>query len=359
MWPFTIDNPNTVTEINKIFGKYKDKEVTVQYSGGMDSLMMVVGMMVVGAKMTVLTIDSRQLPNYNNDNKLKKEVLRLLGLHPDSLEMNGHHNSYRNGQMGLWLAAIAMRAVPDNIYMIGYVNGDEAISWIPDIKRAVKAMDFNRHGNIKVGFPLKKVHKHLINSILENIHYDGVPLTLLSNSCEKLFGTYTGHTQFSCGQCPSCIRNGTMAVGFSVASFRKYSNDMLNKAYRLLYGDEGHRVRALFVKESDMVYYGTEVDGVFKHQVCVPMSVSRPVDYTEINIEDVWTDESDSYDESTYLRMMEDITERYAPFGDEQGIQHISKILKLIDEVKDKMSAKKNSNTEVTVDEIPTLSTGT
>ncbi len=184
--------------------KYYRKPVTILWSGGLDSNCILLMAIEAECEIHVVTVDSEQLPNYRAErqnrtailDKLRDEYPRTHIRHEVILSQNMTGDFHFN-QMQMWLSAMILLSTYGDL-MIGYVCGDEAISYLPELQKAWKACSFNRKDPMDLHFPLTKVTK------AEFTDYVAHTLPFMSIYCEQPIPT--GDMYSKCGNCPSCRR---------------------------------------------------------------------------------------------------------------------------------------------------------
>ncbi|AUR97812.1 hypothetical protein NVP1244A_110 [Vibrio phage 1.244.A._10N.261.54.C3] len=189
--------------------KYQDSEVSILWSGGLDSNVLLLLAIEANCKIRLVTVASQQLPNSEAEEWNRDVVYReIQRMYPDadmrrvetkSPDMLG---GYHLAQLQMWLIAM-MSIHPTDTILVGYVMGDEAVSFIPDIENLWTALLFNRQYDVKLAFPLVKAHKEEMQ-----VYVRERGLTYLNMYCERPNWSGSGKTghPVACGVCPSCLR---------------------------------------------------------------------------------------------------------------------------------------------------------
>ncbi|QZI90337.1 hypothetical protein MYOV003v1_p0013 [Vibrio phage 207E48.1] len=189
--------------------KYRDSEVSILWSGGLDSNVLLLLAIEANCDIRLVTVSSQQLPNSEAEEWNRGVVYReLQRLYPDAQMRRTEVKSpdmlggYHLAQLQMWVIAM-MSIKPTNTFLVGYVMGDEAVSFIPDIENLWGALAFNRKYDVKLAFPLVKAHKE---EMQEYVRERG--LTYLNMYCENPHWSGLGQTghPVACGVCPSCLR---------------------------------------------------------------------------------------------------------------------------------------------------------
>lgn len=189
--------------------KYYRQPVTILWSGGLDSNCLLLMAIEADCDIRLIIVDSDQLPNRRAEERNRDMALnKLADKHPDAIikttyiqspTMSGH---FHLNQMQMWLSAAVLLPTHGTL-MIGYVCGDEAISFLSELQRAWNAANFNRIDNFPLTFPLAKVTKG------EFMRYVGDTLKFMSIYCEH--PQAVGDIWTRCNKCPSCRRMGDNA----------------------------------------------------------------------------------------------------------------------------------------------------
>jgi len=194
--------------------KIKDKTFAVLWSGGLDSTYLIQYLLDSGAsKVSAYSIKiennkEQAKAEEKSINKLKdifREKYPLKFYYERILTMYSEiHGIIYLPQSPLFI--LAAHLIPNHDYTaIGYVMNDDAISFIPEIKRAYYGYKGLRDGTPKLVFPLvhynKKVILERIDPLyLKHISYCEIPV--LGKACQE---------------CPSCKRHSD-ALGIKIVS---------------------------------------------------------------------------------------------------------------------------------------------
>ena len=194
--------------------KYAGKHVLLAWSGGLDSNVMLFELLRNGAIVTAVSLDYDNLPNNAVQREVRERVikrLQRLGLidnfrHADVMMRTClGTDRIALGQLAL-LQTMLMNNTETHIEHVlqAYVMGDDAVSYIPELKgvwKSFKALWRTGITQPTLDFPFIKVHKiHLAQYLNENDASTG--LNHVSWTCE--YPAYKKGFPSACGECPSC-----------------------------------------------------------------------------------------------------------------------------------------------------------
>lgn len=217
-----------ISNVDKLFSKYKGKTVTALWSGGLDSTFLV--MMLIRAKVRyieLLVIDYTNRPSVMQERHARElllpEIQSAAGAHGVSVEtvtLTGTMpaNGFRYAQLAWWahLAPLATASTVDYV-LIGYVAGDRGPLYRKEIhalfksSAALRALPDDKLPVLE--FPLERVEKQEIAACLYN------PQDPVNDKMGKLFAAMRAYTHCcetsvsmvphigSECRCPSCNRH--------------------------------------------------------------------------------------------------------------------------------------------------------
>ena len=177
----------------------------VLWSGGTDSTYLIYKRLKNGEK-----VDAAYVNLLNNDTKVVRELKAIKALKKifdrDFPEQFIYHGvifecdvKQPGGllvfrQMGIWIQAIISCCSEFHEVSIGYSMGDDAISYLKDIKKTYKSYKkFQNNEFPKLTFPLKKISKS------EIFDYLPTEIVKLITTCEG------GDKKDNCGICHKCL----------------------------------------------------------------------------------------------------------------------------------------------------------
>lgn len=225
---------SNVARIRKLFAKFRDKNVSVLWSGGFDSSFLVA--MMIDAKprnLELFTVDYANRPSVFQEKLARNNMLsrfqQLAGSMEVALSTNdvtGTCNAvgFRYSQMAWWahLAPLATDASSEYV-AIGYIAGEgimlDKIHGMFKASNAMRASD--DIGNKKAVFPLLEVEKGeigyaLLDSDIDQPLKDAFrAIRAFSHCCETFVPEMVPHIGSGC-RCPSCnihYRPGTKISG--------------------------------------------------------------------------------------------------------------------------------------------------
>lgn len=191
--------------------KYKGKSVTILWSGGLDSNMLLALAIKAECKIQLLSIESPSLPNLEAEQINRERVLDIL--RPN---YNIEHKIFKIGhlspvpcllaQMRVWasIMPIAYGKYTDHV-MIGYVMSDQALSYLDDLQSYWQAgevfHDYDCGNYPELSFPITKLHKHDIMAYLHKCHPE---LDYHHVYCENPKIRGEEKIIIACKECPSC-----------------------------------------------------------------------------------------------------------------------------------------------------------
>jgi len=222
------------------------KSVSILFSGGLDSTYLVYSLLkdpnISSIKLIYVEIQNNvekikvekiQLPKiisllkkYDENNK----IVDAENIKGENVYYTVHYTCYINcesnnldfKQLPLWIQA-SLYAVTDEIY-IGYVQNDDAISYLKDFKKIWKSYKSINSSLPKLKFPLYKTSKEYI---IENL-----PIDLFEEvfSCEQPIINKKEKTFIDCGCCVPCKKNKYLDIFYDWKRNidRKYSLDDIN-----------------------------------------------------------------------------------------------------------------------------------
>jgi len=195
--------------------KIKTNKAGVLWSGGLDSTYLIYYYLSTFQHVSVV---AHYIELMNNTTKTRMELNACKKLaevfnvmFPNRFEWHygtSVNISYGTGevtfkQLPSWLLGALFLTKTDTVAM-GYVMNDDAISFLDDIQRVWKSMQFMRHDRAILEFPLVKVKKDEIVSQLPGELKQHVVWCEMPNQISD--------TQFEpCGQCHPCQRSPLIA----------------------------------------------------------------------------------------------------------------------------------------------------
>lgn len=217
-----------ISNMDKLFSKYKGKTVTVLWSGGLDSTYLV--MMLIRSKVKhieLLIIDYTNRPSVMQERLARDLLLPAIqsaagenGVSVDTVTLTGTMpaNGFRYAQLAWWVHIAPMATASSVDYvLIGYVAGDRGPLYRKEINALFKssaALRADPDGKLPVlDFPLERVEKDEIAVCLYN------PQDPTNDEMGKLFAAIRAYTHCcethvaivphigpAC-RCPSCNRH--------------------------------------------------------------------------------------------------------------------------------------------------------
>lgn len=218
--------------------KQKTKNVIILWSGGLDSTYLVYDCLKKGYNVYPVYI---KLLNNTSKTEMELDVIKKISekmkeMFPNnfnelkitmSINIDYHyHNNYFQ-QLPIWILGIlfSIKDDIDEIYL-GYVTGDDAISYLNEIKKIYKSYSPIVSNLPKLLFPLSKTLKLEILNKLPSV------LTDLTKTCEipkKIKNEITNEIEYiECGQCDTCIKKRKYLPN----SF-KHTDEKINKLIEL------------------------------------------------------------------------------------------------------------------------------
>jgi len=189
--------------------RYRNSRVLVFWSGGVDSTALVAGLVQAGAWVTILTVESDQLPNTAAETKHRK--LLLDWFKEQRIEHRGHI-SFKLGsiygtfcasypQSWWWVNIAQLYRNNDYDYIaLGWVVADDSVAFIPEYLNYWNAGScfMQGSGGPQLVFPFAKFTKsQIVNNYFKD--FQKPPVWWCENPVEKE-GVYS-----ECGKCPSCL----------------------------------------------------------------------------------------------------------------------------------------------------------
>lgn len=215
--------------------KSQPKNILILFSGGLDSTALLYKQLTeTKNNIKVAYVDIKNNVNKTiAEKKSRTKILNILNKQyphrietiPDNVELGiptGNYSCYGLPQLNIWLfSAVYLCRHIDEMH-IGYVCGDEAISFIDDIQRTWRAIQI-LHPELKntnLKFPLKKhlkteLYHGLPSDIREHLHW-----------CEN--PKINDNDIINCNKCRSCLRwNMLNYESFSVSpQIKKYEPEV-------------------------------------------------------------------------------------------------------------------------------------
>lgn len=178
------------------------KNILVSWSGGFDSTYMIIDLLKKGNNVKAIQIQSPNLVA----SKIEVERTELITPFLQKMGDFTHNIVYQEygdvfpfclPQLPIFLFNLSLASnVDTNKVNIGYVMNDDAISFLPEIKKIWKSLGLMKKLP-PLEFPLIKINKRDIISILMNEYKEIYDLCWC---CES-------ESDVMCGKCPSCKRH--------------------------------------------------------------------------------------------------------------------------------------------------------
>jgi 7-cyano-7-deazaguanine synthase in queuosine biosynthesis len=176
--------------------------VVVSWSGGFDSTYMIIELLKNGNRVTAIQIVSPSLVNSQIESertKLITPLLQKLGTFRHCVVKQDYESgdTFLLPQLPLFLFNLALSTTNEHDKVcIGYIMNDDAISFIPEIKKIWKSLGLMKKLPV-LDFPLMKTKKETVISYLLYNHKEIYDLCWC---CESDFSVM-------CGECASCKRH--------------------------------------------------------------------------------------------------------------------------------------------------------
>lgn len=205
------------------------KSVAILFSGGIDSTYLLQKNLEEGN--SVKLFQNCIINNHNKFYSEQKASKKIVTYYENkfnvsinlSLNVKVEINNSRSTipQLLIWIFAAAMTIEHVDEIQIGYIMNDDAISFLPDIKKLYKAYEAFNGKLPKLVFPLIKLNKY---DILKNIDHDALKLTttcedpiiegeLKSVDILNRYGYYyeniVNFKYSDCGNCYTCKKRKT------------------------------------------------------------------------------------------------------------------------------------------------------
>lgn len=196
------------------YSKFKDKTVTVPWSGGVDSTLLILELLNVGARVRVISFTGRQLPNAQHESYVRSKILSLLDdkykIDRTVIDLPGAQgglwpDNYYFSQQSLWNRLLPLYAPQCDVVMMGYLATDGILAKEKMIRYEWHSGDFNA-GNPTppLEFPLGDlVKKAVVTRLIDLSRKMGIPyLVRHTSTCYKT--VKVGSYIFRCGKCEMC-----------------------------------------------------------------------------------------------------------------------------------------------------------
>jgi len=254
------------------------KKVGVLFSGGLDSTYLVWKNLKDGNTVIPIYVELR-----NNKSKSILEKNRIKLLHEEFCQEFNKQDSCRIGniiqgmsveselytnillkQVPMWITALIFNQNHGvDELQIGYVGGDDAISFLSDIKKIYKGFNkLNTEPLKKITFPLKKESKYDIMAELPHQYKE------LIVSCEepRIVDENAERVEYTpCGNCPPCnkiLASGNFGAGLS----SKYREVKLDQALSLLreYAESNYGITHRYDEKEGLEHFTREYESPYK-----------------------------------------------------------------------------------------------
>lgn len=199
--------------------------ILVSLSGGIDSVYNCYKQLKDGHNVVGIYIElSNNVNKVEEEEKALKVIVPILEeMFPDTFRYDGVSSKFNmRGGDGLylsqplvWLIGLLYYSSGYDRIDIGYVSGDDAISWIDEVKEAWRAMSAFSKEFVPLNFPLMKEKKEYFIPLMPRSLFDACVF------CEN------PREGKRCGKCGACVRRRNM----------EYS-EVIDKKYWLFRGCE-------------------------------------------------------------------------------------------------------------------------
>lgn len=195
--------------------QYKDKSVSVMWSGGLDSNFLIYSLLKVGANVTAHSFSSTQLPAAPAEKAARKALAEMFETYRPNHFISREYtpsiplgSGSLFGQARFWTGVMGLVADIDetDYVMLGYIMGDDAISYLDEIKAEWDAKAWNASNSDwpELVTPLVKITKSDIANELADCHI--MSLYYLNWCCERPEIVRDVDVYQECGRCTSCKR---------------------------------------------------------------------------------------------------------------------------------------------------------
>lgn len=259
-------------------GKYKGKVVTLPWSGGLDSTMLLLGLLDAGVEeVRTIAFTGGQLPNPEHEKFARETIRDILGeagykVTHREVELppirDGHWpNSFAYAQHTMWMQMLPMVVSEHtDVVLMGYISTDGFIPFIEDMKKHWIAGNYNYAGNSfpELHFPIKKLHKyHVIDSLLTLA--EKLKVTRIRDFVTFCHQTFkAGNFILRCGECSNCKSADSKGTGWLqqtayVTNDQRITNLLFKRVddykdgelFDLEYGDRYQRFLKVKMEEGD------------------------------------------------------------------------------------------------------------
>lgn len=206
-----------------LFEEYEDERVDVYYSGGADSLCLLLGLLWAGAKVNLIMFTNAYIMPQPLDYRIARKQITLLKekywFTVDEIEVPNivFRKQYQNckwalHQFNTFRCMAPLTTSKDSDYiMLGLIMGDQAVSYLPLWKEQWELekqfMDLGRRLP-EIRTPLIRTDKvgvhHITETLLEKMGLT-TDIGHLKSSCVAPDSLWMG---VGCGQCRSCLSTG-------------------------------------------------------------------------------------------------------------------------------------------------------